>query len=189
MLRHITKRGGVSGMLPGDCFRFPLGPLGSDDVYAHRFELVSFTADGMVNVRRLHDGLERTVSASWASRYACDENTRRAAPVLTSMRDYRKAHPATATRIEGREFFVSVIDGERVAYLAGPFETHDDAIFAVPAARRKAGRLDSRAVWYAFGTCSAPVGAIERTLFGKDVEEEPETVPPSPPKARRARKK
>lgn len=53
-------------------------------------------------------------------------------------------------------YYVSMIDGARVARLAGPYvNDHAGALAAVETARAIAEQLDPRACWYAFGTCSA----------------------------------
>jgi hypothetical protein len=50
-------------------------------------------------------------------------------------------------------YYVSVIrDDGAYRFLAGPFETHVEALAAVPRARDVARDLDPRATWYAFGT-------------------------------------
>ena len=61
-------------------------------------------------------------------------------------------------------FYVSCIDGPRTAILAGPYQTHPEALEAVPQVRRVAEKVDPRACWYAFGTCKAPNGWREGTL-------------------------
>lgn len=170
MLRNMYRhaRDSERAISVGDLLRFPLTHLGSDDVYPHRWEVTSFTRDGCVNVRRLNDGATRTVAPYWIERYSLETDVRtRPLPVRQSMREYRKAHPHTATRKEGHEYFVSVQDGEKYAVLAGPYETHDEALHTVTDVRRLAVSRDPRSPWYAFGTCSAPVGTIERTMFGK----------------------
>jgi hypothetical protein len=49
-------------------------------------------------------------------------------------------------------YYVSVIDGERRALLAGPWPTHQRALDHVPRVRAKAYEIDARSHWYAFGT-------------------------------------
>lgn len=54
-------------------------------------------------------------------------------------------------------YYVTVVDGGRVARLAGPFmDDHAAALAMVDPVRRKAEELDPRAHWYAFGTCRMP---------------------------------
>lgn len=57
-----------------------------------------------------------------------------------------------------RYFYVSVIDGARHGFLAGPFQTHDEALAKVDAARAAANEVDPRAWFYAYGTAKAPDG-------------------------------
>jgi hypothetical protein len=42
--------------------------------------------------------------------------------------------------------------GRQTQLLAGPFDTHDEALGHVPMARQLAEQLDPKAAWYAFGT-------------------------------------
>jgi hypothetical protein len=58
-------------------------------------------------------------------------------------------------------------DGRTVA-LTGPYETHDEALAALPAARQMAWDSgDPKAPWYAYGTFSAMDGAVVRPVFGE----------------------
>ena len=50
-------------------------------------------------------------------------------------------------------FYVSVVRGSDYRLLAGPYQTHEQALQNVDKYRRKAIEYDSRAHWYAFGTC------------------------------------
>ena len=59
-------------------------------------------------------------------------------------------------------YYVSVIDGPRFGdeiqikqfgLLAGPYETHAEALGKVDAVRKIAERVNAWAVFYAFGTC------------------------------------
>lgn len=52
-----------------------------------------------------------------------------------------------------RRFYVTVVDGPRSGLMAGPFETHQEALDRVDAANRVAQEADARAFWYAYGTC------------------------------------
>jgi hypothetical protein len=60
---------------------------------------------------------------------------------------------------EPRDFYVSLIRGARTALLAGPFETHTEALAMVTRAAAEAERVDPRAFWDAHGTCSLPRAA------------------------------
>lgn len=53
-------------------------------------------------------------------------------------------------------YYVTAIDGKRVAYLLGPFAWHLQALELVGAAQAKAEELDPRAFWYAYGTARIP---------------------------------
>lgn len=54
------------------------------------------------------------------------------------------------------DYYVTMIRGNRTAFLAGPFKTHTEALAAVPGARDLACEVDPRAWWDAFGTSSLP---------------------------------
>lgn len=67
-------------------------------------------------------------------------------------------------------YYVTAMDGGRVARVVGPFlNDHAAALAIVDAARAKAEEVDPRAAFYAFGTCrtDAPCGpgALNR-FFG-----------------------
>jgi len=48
-------------------------------------------------------------------------------------------------------FYCTMIRGNRVAWLAGPFDTKEEADARVPDARRAAEEADPRSAWDAFG--------------------------------------
>jgi hypothetical protein len=50
-------------------------------------------------------------------------------------------------------YYVSAVDGPRQALVAGPFETHAEALSQVEPEREKWCRLDGRAHFAAWGTC------------------------------------
>ena len=66
----------------------------------------------------------------------------------------------------GREFFVTVIDGKRVGWLLGPYPTHSAALDHVQRGKELANKADRFAVFYAYGTTSAPSGYVRKTVFG-----------------------
>ena len=52
------------------------------------------------------------------------------------------------------DYYVSCVDGDRFAFLAGPFRNdHGAALGMVPRVQKLALELDPKAVFYAFGTC------------------------------------
>lgn len=55
-------------------------------------------------------------------------------------------------------YYVSVVDGSRYGFLAGPYDTHEEALIMVGPAREMAQTVDDWAVFYAFGTAKAPPG-------------------------------
>lgn len=48
-------------------------------------------------------------------------------------------------------FYITMLRGEKVAWLAGPYESKDEADKFVPLARQCAEHVDPRAAWDAFG--------------------------------------
>jgi hypothetical protein len=63
-----------------------------------------------------------------------------------------------------RFFYVSMIRGKRVAILAGPLTTHDEALGYVESARKLASKIDPWTDFDLFGTCSRPVADITGAL-------------------------
>lgn len=69
----------------------------------------------------------------------------------------------------GRAYFVTMCRGSRAAFLAGPFETHEQALECVDEARRLACEINALHHFDAFGTAScaaaiAPRGALNERL-------------------------
>lgn len=69
-----------------------------------------------------------------------------------------------------RDYYVTMLRGRRVAYLAGPFPSHAEALAVVGAARTEACSIDLWADFDAFGTASMtrspsnPVGKLNSKL-------------------------
>jgi hypothetical protein len=92
--------------------------------------------------------------------------------------DYQTVPPTDAPpNGETKKFYVTMVrepgPNQRVAWLAGPFDTHDDALAQVTAARKKAEEVDPRAVFDAFGTSGLtmpegkhPPGKLNEMLGG-----------------------
>ncbi len=170
MLRNVSRHGRLEErtLTVGDRARLPLTYLGADETYPHPWEVVSFTRDGLANIRRVADGIEKTIAPSWFTMYQSEATAYRPEPATReTMSEFRRRCPATATRISGHHFFVSVQHAGRSGFLLGPYETHDEARENVTRASSLAGKADARATWYAFGTCSAPAGMIPTTVFGR----------------------
>lgn len=53
---------------------------------------------------------------------------------------------------DGARYYVSVADAGRVGLLAGPFDSHPEALEQVEPARRVAGERNPWSHFYAFGT-------------------------------------
>lgn len=71
-------------------------------------------------------------------------------------------------------YYVSVIDGKRSAFLLGPFPTHQQALDMVEPVRAKGNELDPRAAFYAFGTVrlpddGIPIGGNLNSHFGMPI--------------------
>jgi hypothetical protein len=65
-----------------------------------------------------------------------------------------------------RFFYVSAIDGSRRALVAGPYDTHAEALAKIDEARHAAEKLDPRAIFAAWGTAGSRVD-VGRTFLGK----------------------
>jgi len=67
-------------------------------------------------------------------------------------------------------YYVSVMkDGkpDNFRLLAGPYETHADALAAVPAATKHAYDYDAKAPWYAYGTVRMKPDFNEPGIFNQ----------------------
>jgi len=62
--------------------------------------------------------------------------------------------------LEAREYFVSVKDAGRTGFLLGPYATHAEALRNVERGKALGEKANSWAVFYAFGTASAPIGHV-----------------------------
>lgn len=67
---------------------------------------------------------------------------------------------------KGPGYYVSVIDGTRKALVAGPFETHAEALAQVEPEREKWYKLDARSHWYAWGTARVRDDKVAAQLGG-----------------------
>lgn len=61
-------------------------------------------------------------------------------------------------------YYVSIVDGEKFALMAGPFQNHQEAIDMVEKAQDKGNQLDSRAWFYGWGTVKMANGYYEGRL-------------------------
>ncbi|KKM60477.1 hypothetical protein LCGC14_1541460 [marine sediment metagenome] len=69
-------------------------------------------------------------------------------------------------RQDARWFYVTVVEGQRVGFLLGPYSTHQETVNNVDRGRKLAVAADSWADFYSFGTASLPAGNSRRTVFG-----------------------
>lgn len=65
------------------------------------------------------------------------------------------------------DFFVSAIDGDKLALASGPYPTHAVALANVDRISKLVEKADPKAVFYAWGTCKLPensgkVGFVEK---------------------------
>ncbi len=72
---------------------------------------------------------------------------------------------------DARRFYVSVRDGAAFRFLAGPFDTHGEALGQVEAARKLAIAYDRKAWFYAFGTARAPAGYSTPGIFNVELSD------------------
>jgi len=89
-------------------------------------------------------------------------------------------------------YYVTVRDADRVGFLAGPYDTHDEALSRVDDAARRAREADAWADFYAFGTSrvKAPL-ALKRggVTFGKMDEEDAPAKPKTASKKIRTKRR
>jgi hypothetical protein len=80
----------------------------------------------------------------------------------------RRGSCTTAVRA-ARRFYVTAINGPRVAWLLGPYRTHREALSHVDRGRDLANSVDLWASFYAFGTSSLPADMASKVKgrFGK----------------------
>lgn len=64
-------------------------------------------------------------------------------------------------------YYTSVVDGPRMAVLAGPFRTHQEALDMVRPAKELAHQLDTKSVFYGFGTVKLATGKLTGKLNEK----------------------
>lgn len=69
-------------------------------------------------------------------------------------------------------FYVSVIDGTRSALVAGPFDTHAEALARVQPERDRWYDIDPKSHWYAWGTARVRDDKIPAQLGGAIPEQE-----------------
>lgn len=72
--------------------------------------------------------------------------------------------PRTVAKIDGRPgyYYVTARDGERVAFLLGPYPDHVMALERVEIGRDYMARIDQRAAFYSFGTTRIAPGGPDR---------------------------
>lgn len=61
-------------------------------------------------------------------------------------------------------YYVSVVDGNKFALLAGPFRTHEAALKMVDKVTEKAQEIDRKSIFYGFGTVKMGNGHREGSL-------------------------
>lgn len=69
--------------------------------------------------------------------------------------------------LQGHGYYVTAIYGKRVAYLLGPYDTHEQALTNVERGTSLANDADPRAAFAAFGTAKLTSNQPARTAFGK----------------------
>ena len=68
---------------------------------------------------------------------------------------------------EPGNYYVSVVDGDQFGLLLGPFANHADALARVDDCREKAHEVNSKSVFYGFGTCKTGGDYTLPGLFNK----------------------
>lgn len=67
-------------------------------------------------------------------------------------------------------YYASVQDAGKTGLLLGPFEQHEMALDVVPVATATAQQVNSRAVFYAFGTCKITAGELPEGVLNAIVK-------------------
>lgn len=67
----------------------------------------------------------------------------------------------------GAKFYVTARDAGRTALVAGPYDTHAEAIAKLPEAKAAAIENEPRAHFYSFGTAAVPRSKAKPSVFGK----------------------
>lgn len=130
-------------------------------VFGQRHMALAFTR-GEVIARRLSDSRVVAMAEHWW-RHAIDygDAPYRAERTEDLWREMRQKHSLWTYRLpftlEGRRFYVSVVDKGRYGLLAGPFVDWYHAKALLEPATRLAKELDPWGVYYAYGTCSVPI--------------------------------
>lgn len=154
---------GAHNMRIGDFARFPLQLRKGEPPYRYRWAIHAFTRDGIV-MRRLHDGIERTVSVYWFEQYRLDHDR---GSMTSGISDNRSEQLATirARRLQDARqhlqvdsaapgFYVSARKGPQSALLIGPFVDHYSALQLIPHAWKIKNRdYDDPWCEIAIGTC------------------------------------
>jgi hypothetical protein len=67
----------------------------------------------------------------------------------------------------GAKFYVTARDAGRTSLVAGPYDTHAEAIAKLPEAKATAIENEPRAHFYSFGTAAVPRSKARPSVFGK----------------------
>lgn len=73
-----------------------------------------------------------------------------------------------------KRFYVTAIDAQRVAYLAGPFLTHEEALTQVERCRDMAYELDQTSHFWWFGTAKRENGDKQGIFTAAGLFDNPE---------------
>jgi len=159
MLTHPTYR-------IGDTLRFPLGKLGEEHVYRHRWAITAFSRDG-VHVRRLADGVSRIVAEHWIRQYLTEEQYRPQrvtervpAAALAALQARRRRELAWQTDPAAPSYYVTARRGEQWTALYGPFADHYSALQLVREGHRAVLPFD-RYLDIGVGTAKVQDGRIQ----------------------------
>lgn len=73
-----------------------------------------------------------------------------------------------------RVFYASTRNDGKVGFLAGPYDTHQEALDVVAPTKELATAADQWAVFYSFGTLSLPrsLATLPKGIFNRQVAEE-----------------
>lgn len=160
---HLYDRLTDHGIRIGDTARFPLKLREPGKLYPYTWIVTHFTYDksksASVVVKRLADGITKSVTAWFFKRYAIDEHPHNRDRFIR-VAEYRKKRleaggcDCVVSHPPDLNFYVTCIDGPRKQILLGPYEKHGHALLDVRLAREMAEKIDFRSHFYSFGTAS-----------------------------------
>lgn len=150
------------GIRIGDLARFPLNLREPEKLYPANWIVTHFTLDktktALIGVRRLADGVTKTVGGYLFNQYRIDSKNKEREDLWSKVAKFRRDKLSAGKcdclkpHSPDEHFYVTVVDGTKVQILFGPYEHHGHAIQDVTPAKKIANDIDYRSHFYSFGT-------------------------------------